>query len=145
MRRSNGPVTATLRALSGLLIAFPVALFSFAVATDIAYLRTAELQWTNFSAWSISVGLVFGAVALVCALLGFLAHIRADRRGLRGVLVGALGVMCGLGLINAFKHSQDAWSSVGAFGLTLSILTAIAALVAGAIVYSGALDGEAAE
>lgn len=145
MRRSNGPATATLRALSGLLIAFPVALFSFAVATDVAYLRTAELQWTNFSAWSITIGLVFGAVALVCALLGLLVHIRSYRRGLRGLLVGALAVMCALGLINAFKHSQDAWSSVGAFGLALSILTAIAALVAGAIAYSGALDGEAAE
>ena len=42
-----------------------------------------------------------------------------------GAIIGLV-----LGLVNAFKHSQDAWSSVGAFGLTLSILSALLALAA---------------
>ncbi|MFN3537755.1 MAG: DUF2231 domain-containing protein, partial [Brevundimonas sp.] len=43
-----------LHPLHAILLAFPIALFSFAVATDIAYLNTAEMQWSNFSAWSIT-------------------------------------------------------------------------------------------
>ena len=36
-----------------------------------------------------------------------------------------------LGLVNAFKHSQDAWSSVGTAGVALSIVAALTALAAG--------------
>ena len=140
MRRAIGPARAAVRAAYGLLLAFPVALFTGAVATDIAYLRTAELQWTNFSAWLITIGMVFGGLALVLALLGLLW----SRRALRLLHAAALAIMCALGLINAFKHSQDGWSSVGAVGLTLSVLTAAAALLAGAIAYSGAVHEEVA-
>lgn len=140
MRRSVGPVRATARAAYGLLLAFPIALFTFAVATDVAYLRTAELQWTNISAWSIAAGLAFGAVALVCALLGVLPALRSTRRGPRLLHAALLAAMCVLGLTNAFKHSQDGWSSVGLFGLGLSILTALAAMVAGALAYAGVLE-----
>lgn len=133
-----------MRAAHGVLLAFPVALFSFAVVTDVAYLRTAEMQWTNFSAWSITIGLVFGGVALVSALLALLVGLRSRRRSALLLHAAALALMCVLGLINAFKHSQDAWSSVGAFGLILSILTALAALVAGAVAYSGMLTEEVA-
>ncbi|MGA0608421.1 hypothetical protein ACO2Q0_20700 [Phenylobacterium sp. VNQ135] len=96
------------------------------------------MQWSNFSAWAITVELMFGGVALVFALLALLAGFRSLRRRPRLLHAAALAVMCLLGLINAFKHSQDAWSSVEALGLTLSILTAMAALAAGAIAYSGA-------
>ena len=43
-----------IRGVRGLLVSFPIALFTGAVVTDITYLRTTELQWTNFSAWLIS-------------------------------------------------------------------------------------------
>ena len=43
--------SAGLTPLHGLLLAFPVALFTGTVATDITYLNTGEMQWTNFSAW----------------------------------------------------------------------------------------------
>lgn len=144
MRRPPGPWSATTRAAYGLLLAFPIALFTFAVGTDFTYLRTAELQWTNFSAWLIAIGLVFGGVALVFALMGVLIGLRSTRSGARRLHAVALAVMCVLGLINAFKHSQDGWSSVGTFGLILSILTALAALVAGALAYSGAMHEEGA-
>jgi uncharacterized membrane protein len=48
----------------------------------------------------------------------------------------ALALAWVLGLVNAFKHSQDAWSSVGAFGLILSILCTILVLVAGWTAYA---------
>ena len=55
-----------------------------------------------------------------------------------------LAVMWVLGLINIFKHSQDGWSSVGAFGLILSILCALLALAAGFVSYSGLAEREVA-
>ena len=131
-----GTARPVLRGLNGIVLSFPVALFCIAVATDIAYLRTAEIQWTNFSAWLITGALVFGAVALLGAIIALVLHLRAPDRLGRMLYAGALGLMCLLGLINAFKHSQDGWSSVGAFGLMLSILCALLALFAGYLAWS---------
>ncbi|EHN71864.1 hypothetical protein SMCF_8723, partial [Streptomyces coelicoflavus ZG0656] len=39
--------------LHAILLCFPIALFTSALISDIAYLRTAEMQWSNFSAWLI--------------------------------------------------------------------------------------------
>jgi len=49
--------------LHAILLCFPIALFTSALISDIAYLRTAEMQWSNFSAWLIVGALVFGGVA----------------------------------------------------------------------------------
>ena len=127
---------ATLKPLLGLLLAFPVALFSAAVVSDIAYLRTAEMQWSHFSAWLIVGGLVFGGLVVAWALIDLLIVWRRAVRRRAAVFAILVVAMWVLALINAFKHSQDAWSSVGAFGLTLSILSALLALAAGWIAYS---------
>ena len=127
----------TVHPLHGTLLAFPMALFPSAVASDIAYLKTAELQWTNFSAWLISGGLVFGGLVTAWALLALLFGLRGAERVRRLIYFAALAVMWILGLVNAFKHSQDGWSSVGAFGLGLSILTSLLALAAGMLAFSG--------
>jgi len=127
---------APFKALGGLLLAFPIALFSAALATDIAYLRTAEIQWSNFSAWLIVGALVFGGLVLAWALIDLALAWRRDTRRMAVVFAVLVALMWVLGLINAFKHSQDAWSSVGAFGLILSILSTVLALAAGWIAYS---------
>ncbi len=131
---------AALRGVHGLLLGFPVALFTSALVTDIAYLKTAELQWTNFSAWLIVGALVFAGIVILLAIIETLLAWRSGTRGSRlGHLVylGLLVAAWIFGLINAFKHSQDGWSSVGAFGVTLSILCTLLMLVAGFIAYSG--------
>ena len=126
------------RGVRGLLVSFPVALFTGAVLTDVTYLRTAELQWTNFSAWLISAALVFGGLVTAWTLVEAVIAWRSQARLIR---LGALGLWVAvwvLGLVNAFKHSQDGWSSVGAFGLILSILCALVSLIAGFLAFSGA-------
>jgi hypothetical protein len=40
-----------------MLVPFPIACFSGALVTDIAYWRTANMMWSNFSAWLIFAGL----------------------------------------------------------------------------------------
>lgn len=126
-----------LRGIHGLLLSFPIALFSSALVSDIAYLRTAEIQWTNFSAWLIAGALVFGGLVIALTLIETVLAWRSTSRTVRLVCLGLLLAAWILGLINAFKHSQDAWSSVGAFGLILSILCTVLTLIAGYIAFSG--------
>lgn len=121
------------RGLHGLILGFPVTLFSLGLITDVTYLKTAELQWSNFSAWSIVGGLIFGGLAFLWSLFDL---IRARSLWLYVYSI-SLFLMCVLGLINAFKHSQDGWSSVGALGVSLSVLCCGLALVAGLVRYSG--------
>ncbi|WP_417232025.1 DUF2231 domain-containing protein [Brevundimonas sp.] len=125
-----------------ILLGFPIALFTSGMISDIAYLRTAEIQWTNFSSWLITGGLVFGGLVLIWALAALALHWRSQPRLPRLIYLGVLAGMMILGLINAFKHSQDGWSSVGAFGLMLSILCTLLALAAGFIAYSGVMSRE---
>ena len=137
MASSSFGLTRGLRAFEGILLSFPIALFTSAVLTDIAYLKTAEVQWTNFSSWLISGALVFGGIAAAWALVSLVLGLRGPQRNTRTIYFGVLAVTWVLGLINAFKHSQDAWSSVGAFGLILSILCSLLALTAGVLAFSG--------
>lgn len=122
------PMEAPLRAI---LLAFPIALFTTAVVTDLAYLGTAQIQWTNFSAWLITGGLVFGGIVGLWAIIDVIR-----RRAGALVYLPLLAAMWVFGLINAFQHSQDGWSSVGAIGLILSLLTAGLAVSAGWVRHS---------
>ena len=126
-----------LHPLHALLLAFPVALFACALLSDITYLESAEMQWSNFSAWLIVGGLVFGAPVLLWSAVSLFRrrHHAARNSALAYFLL--LLVMWVAGLINAFQHSQDAWSSVGATGITLSIVSTLTALAAGWIAYRG--------
>lgn len=126
-----------LRGVRGVLISFPVAFFTGAVLTDVTYLRTAELQWTNFSAWLISAALVSGGVVTAWALIEAVLARRSGALLFRLSGLGLWVVAWVLGLVNAFKHSQDGWSSVGVFGLILSILCALLTLTAGFLTFSG--------
>lgn len=122
--------------LRAILMAFPVALFSFALATDVAYLKTEQLQWTNFSAWAIVGALLGGAGVFLWSV------VEVVRDGFRPALNGAwlhhvlVMMFCILGLVNSFQHSKDGWSSVGTTGLVLSILSLLAALGAAWILHS---------
>ena len=127
---------AALHPLHAILLGFPIALFTAALVTDIAYLRTAQIQWTNFSAWLIVGALIFTGVVFAWALVSLILGYRGVERRPRALYAAILGAAFLLGLINAFKHSQDAWSSVGALGLILSILCALLALAAGVLAFS---------
>src|ERR1700744_1470214 len=51
-----------------ILTPFPVAYFAAALATDLAYWRTAEVMWERFSIWLIAGGLVMSALVALAAL-----------------------------------------------------------------------------
>lgn len=130
--------------LHAILLAFPLALFPAALAADITYLNTAEMQWSNFAAWLNAAALLFGGPVLLWALVNGVRLRRAPihRRALTYLV--AIAAMWMLGLINAFKHSGDGWSSVGTGGLILSLFSALLALAAGWIAFSVRSVGRAA-
>jgi uncharacterized membrane protein len=116
-----------LHPLHAILLAFPIALFTAALVTDITYLQTAEIQWSNFSSWLIAGALFFGAPVMIWAGI-IAARQKHWRAAVYALLVAAMWIA---GLINAFQHSRDAWSSVETGGLLLSIFSTLAALAAG--------------
>ncbi|MDO9473954.1 MAG: hypothetical protein Q7J28_12930 [Caulobacter sp.] len=137
--RSIGP-----HPVHAILLAFPVALFTTALATDIAYLRTQELQWTNFSAWLIAGGVVFTGLVLAWALVSVVRALRRDDGLRRMIYAGLLVALLVVSLLNAFQHSRDGWSSVGAFGLVLSVVSAALALAAAVIAHTRLFSEEVA-
>lgn len=119
--------------LHALFLAFPIGLFPAALASDIAYLNTAEMQWSNLSAWAITGALVMGAPALAWAVID-----AVRRRAGAPIYPIALALAWVAGLFNAFQHSHDAWASVGTTGLILSLISTTAILIAGWVAFSGA-------
>lgn len=125
-----------------ILLAFPIALFVSAFVSDVTYLNSGEVQWSNISQWAIAGALIFGAPVLVWAFLLWLRGRGSSLQMRNTIYLGLSGAMWLLGLVNAFKHSQDAWSSVGVTGVLLSAICAALALIAGWLFHSSAFQGE---
>jgi uncharacterized membrane protein len=121
------PLGATfLHPLHAILLAFPVALFTAALVTDITYLNTAVIQWSNFSSWLIAGGLVFCGLALLFALVNL---IRVDQKKGRPLIYFLLLLATWvLGFINALEHAKDAWATMPQ-GLVLSVIDTLLACV----------------
>ena len=110
------------------------------VMSDVAYRSSHEIQWSNFSSWLIAGGLVFGGIALACALVAWLrAGYRDLRAGLEVLLLLATWV---LGLVNAFVHARDAWA-VMPTGFALSVAVAVLACLAAWVGFAGLRAGGA--
>lgn len=122
--------------LHGLLLAFPIALFASALASDVTYLKTEVVQWSHFSAWLIAGAELFGGLVLLWAIIDFIRFRKTAFRTRALIYVVLVAAMWIGGLLNSFQHSRDGWSSVGTFGLLLSIITTALALAAGWIAYS---------
>lgn len=115
--------------LLNILAAFPIAGFSGALLTDIAYQQTANIMWANFSAWLLAAGIAMAVLAAIVGLIVLILHRRAPRR--RPVWPLALGslLVLVLALFDNMVHSRDVWTSVVPLGLTLSALTVVVTLV----------------
>jgi uncharacterized membrane protein len=114
-----------------MLVPFPIACFVGTLLTDIAYARTANMQWANMSAWMLTVGLIFALFAVAAGFIDFLGDRRI--RDLTAVWIHAGGnaIALILAIVNAFIHSRDGYTSVVPAGLVLSALTVLILLVTG--------------
>ena len=107
------------------LASFPIACFTCALLTDLAYVRTTNVMWTNFSSWLLAAGMAGGVVAAIAGLATWLIH-RRDRVQRPGwaFMLGSLLVLI-IAFLNNLVHSRDAWTSVMPTGLALSIVTVL--------------------
>ena len=121
------------------LVAGTIPLFLGAMLSDIAYSSSYQVQWTNFASWLIAGGLVFGGLALLCAVIDLF---RADRGGRSLVYIVLLLTTWILGFINALIHAKDAWGSMP-IGLILSGIVTVLACVATWAGFSGVRAGGA--
>lgn len=134
MPSSHAPYQPSTAAVAGhtihrLLAAFPIACFTLALATDIAYWRTSNLMWLEFSAWLLLAGIVVGVAAALFGAIYYLVRFggRAVRLGWPAAL-GTLVVLI-LAFFNNLAHAADGWTAIMPWGLTLSGLTVLAMLV----------------
>jgi len=114
-----------------MLVPIPIACFVGTFLTDLAYWRTANLQWAVMSSWMLTVGLIVALFAVIAGLIDFLGDVRI--RNLRALWVHAVGNALALilSLFNVFIHSRDGYTSVVPTGLILSTLVVLILLVTG--------------
>ncbi len=114
-----------------MLVPFPIVCFIGALITDIVYWRTAEMMWTDISAWLLLVGLIMGVLAGIAGLIDFLGNrlIRAQTPAWPHMLGNLLVLV--LAFFNNMVHTRDAWTSVVPTGLILSLITVLILPVTG--------------
>jgi len=114
-----------------MLVPFPIACFVGTLLTDLAYWRTAEMMWADFSAWLVSVGVIMGCLAAIAGLIDFLSNrlIRAQTPAWPHMLGNLLALV--LSAFNMFIHNRDAWTSIVPTGLILSAVVVLILLVTG--------------
>ena len=133
-------LSRSLHPLHAILLAFPLSLFLGALLSDVAYWRSYQVQWANFSSWLIAGGLLIGGFVALWALIDLIRSRMARRRHI-AIYFAVLLAMWVLGLANAFVHGKDAFAIMPE-ALYLSTIVALLALVAAWIGYSGFRSGE---
>ena len=85
------------------------------------------MMWANFSAWLVSVGVIFGFLAAIFGLIDFLMNrsIRSQAPAWPHAIGNVVVLVLALATLNMFVHSRDAWTSVVPWGLALSAATVL--------------------
>lgn len=110
----------------------PVTLLCFVgtVVTDSAYLGSADMMWLDLSSWLLLTGLVFGGLAGAFLLID-LIRLRHSNAKLLRVHFALLLAAWIVAIFNSFIHARDGWTAVMPSGITLSVIGAALALLAG--------------
>ena len=113
-----------------MLVPIAITCFIGTLITDLAYWRTGDLQWANFSDWLLTMGLIGMVLAAIAGIIDFLG----DRRipGLAPAWIHAIGntLVLVLAIFNEFVHTRDAYGQMPA-GLILSLLMVVILVVTG--------------
>src|SRR3979490_2487545 len=125
--RMNMPFSG--EAIHPRLVSFPVAYFTAAFVTDLAYWQTADVMWETFSDWLITAGLITAGFAAIAFVIDFVGGKRSRTLAWPHAVGYALAVL--LSLLNAFVHSRDGYTAVVPTGLMLSGLVVVTLLFTG--------------
>ena len=135
--RQTGPLSHFHRFLGG----FPTAFFALAAVTDFAYIRSANLMWSNFSAWLILAGLLTGVFAVVAGAGDWLIGGARGRWGF-GWHLGLTLLALVAGVVNLLVHFRDGWTAVMPEGMILSVVTVVLLFAGGIAAALGDRRGE---
>jgi uncharacterized membrane protein len=125
--RMNLPFSG--EAIRPILVSFPIAYFTAAFFTDLAYWRTADVMWESFSDWLITAGLITAGFAAIVFVIDLVLGKRSRTLAWPHAVGYVLAVL--LSLVNAFVHSRDGYTAVVPTGLTLSALVVAILLITG--------------
>ena len=114
-----------------MLVPIPIVCFTGTLLCDIAYWRTADIMWGDFSDWLVTIGVLASVLTALAGIIDFLGERRI--RALPQAWIHGLGngLALLLAIINAFVHTRDAYSSVVPTGLILSFLVVLILAVTG--------------
>ncbi len=124
------PVRVRRRPFYPLLLVFAASCFLGALATDLAYWRTADIVWADFSDWLVTVGVIVGYGALVFALIEiFVVRRRSVDRPSWPYALAMIAALI-LATFDMFVHTRDAWTSVVPWGVLLTAAVVVVVIVA---------------
>ena len=133
MPADNPRSTATIakHPIHPMLVPFPIACFVGALLTDLAYWRTAEMMWADFSSWLLTAGVIMGFLAAIAGLIDFIGNrlIRAQSSAWPHAIGNVVALT--LATVNMLVHTRDAWTSVVPTGLILSGIVVLILLLTG--------------
>jgi uncharacterized membrane protein len=101
----------------------------------VAYWRTSDIQWADFSAWRLAIGMILGCLSLIVELIHIFSRRQLASRGWWGV--GVLVIALAIALANNFIHARDGWTSVVPSGLILSVITVALMMATSAMIANG--------
>jgi uncharacterized membrane protein len=114
-----------------MLVTIPIVCFVGTMLTDVMYWESTKMQWADFSAWLVTIGVIVGWIAAVAGLIDFFGNrVVRDQPPAWPHAIGNVIVLI-LATVNMFVHSRDAWTSVVPTGLALSVLTVAILLFTG--------------
>jgi uncharacterized membrane protein len=125
--------------VNAVLVAGATSLFAGALLSDIAYFRSYEIQWNNFSSWLLVGGLLVAAFAFLWSIVElFRTRWRVWPAVAYSVLLLATWI---LGFVDALVHAKDAWATMPG-GLVLSAIVLALACVSLAVAWAGLRTGD---
>ena len=110
------------------LMAFAFACFIGTLLADLAYWGSMRMLWSDFASWLISAGSVIGLIALIVAGIEYLTVRQRRAFAPLAFYVGGIVTLI-LAVFDMLIHTHDAWTSVVPWGLVLSAVTVVVALI----------------
>lgn len=110
--------------ISAIFAPFPLVCFTLTLLSDVAYWRTSNLMWHEFSSWLLLAGLVVGGIGVLAGLIDLFRRRTRLLRASWASTVGFLLVLA-LGVLNSFVHAGDGWTAIVPYGLTVSAVTVL--------------------
>jgi len=114
-----------------MMVTFPIAFLMAAVASDAAFLVTADGFWARMSLWLVGAGAGMGLLAGVAGAAELLSIPEIRSRSAAWSHFVAAVMLLSVAFLNWFIRLPDAAAAVYPFGIGLSMLTALLVMVAG--------------